>query len=33
MERLYVAMALTFFLGWLWGMLHYADHRRKGGLK
>jgi len=28
MEKLYVAMTLTFFLGWLFGMLHYADHRR-----
>jgi len=30
MERLCVAMALTFLLGWLWGMLHFMDHRRKG---
>jgi len=30
MEKLYVAMALTFLLGWLWGMLHFMDHRRKG---
>jgi len=28
MEKLYVAMTLTFFLDWLFGMLHYADHRR-----
>jgi len=30
MEKLYTAMALTFFLGWLWAMLHYGDKRRKG---
>jgi len=29
MEKLYVAMALTFLLGWMWGMLHFMDYRRK----
>jgi len=29
MEKLYVAMALTFLLGWMWAFLHFIDHRRK----